>query len=155
MKKLFITHLFLLTICASCTSDKKLCSEENPLAISANVGIGKYTLGMSEDSLVNLLCDPYDKKSLDSNKNGNLYIIANMSFLIKDRHLQEIYVWGSFKGAYEGVDVNYEIAEIEKLGEIVSVESEYRLVNTPGIGFGNLKDADEGKFIRVYKDQIN
>src|SRR5660398_44364 len=126
MKKIFIYSLLLFTL--SCSVSKKECSEENAYEVVPGVGIGPYKLGMSESELLSVLCPQFTKKTNDSwfgKGDKTYYFIENMTFTIEKGRLKEIVAWGSFKGKFRGIDLDYEKEDLEQLGEVIKHNGEY------------------------------
>ncbi len=73
-----------------------------------------------------------------------------MSFIFRHDKLQEINVWGSFKGSFEDIDVDYDKELLEMYGNVVEHDGEYRILDVPNIAFGK-ENSDEGKFIKIYQ----
>jgi hypothetical protein len=153
MKRLlFFVFLILCFSCISCQAEKPTCKETRPLNIVPGVSIGEFQLGITEKEVVGILCSGYTRKSekaIIGTKETLYYFIKNMSFIIRNGKLQEINVWGDFKGSFEEIDVDYDKNLLETFGDVVIHKGEYRVLNLPGIAFG-LEDSDTGKYIRVF-----
>lgn len=152
MKHFFIT-VYTIIILTGCGSDKPECSETQPYEIVPSEGIGPYVLGMTEEELISILCDGYvkkEEKALFSSKATTYYFLKNMSFICRKGRLQEINVWGSFKGSFEDIDVNYDKEYLEKYGDVIVHDGEYRILDVPNIAFGK-ENSDEGKYIKIYR----
>ncbi len=144
---LIVLILFSFLSC----NNENLCHETNDYEIIPGKQIGPYLLGMKADKLESLLCKPFKKVNRGLfTKNEYLYYIDNMSFIVKNGRVIEINVWGSFKGAFEEINVDYDRELLEYFGEIVKHKGEYRILDIPGIAFG-IEGRDEGKYIRVFK----
>lgn len=147
---LFITLFFFI---ASCSSSKPGCAETRELSINPEEGIGPYYLGMAEQDLVDILCPGYiktEEKAWFSDKKTTYYFLENMSFVFRNDRLNEINVWGSFKGNFDDIGVDYDKELLEIYGEVIEHNGEYRILDVPHISFGK-ENSDEGKFIRIYK----
>jgi hypothetical protein len=145
---IYVIPLFLI----SCGSSKSECSELRELSINPTEGIGPYQLGMSEADLVSVLCPEFTKKvskALFYDKKTTYYFIKNMSFIFRNDRLKEISVWGTFKGSYEDIDLDYDKETLEAYGDVVEYKGEYRILDIPHISFG-MENSDEGKFIKIY-----
>ena len=148
-------HFLLLTwvmLILSCSNKENLCEETNELSIEPGVGIGLYKLGMTESELTEILCKNFSKKfekALIGNNETTYYFIKNMSFIFHKNYLSEINVWGSFKGTFEDLDIDYDKESLESYGEVVEHKDEYRLLDVPGISFG-LESGENGKYIKIF-----
>ena len=153
MKTIFL-FIFIASVILIVGCDKKvnLCEETNELSIEPGIGVGLYKLGMTENQVTDRLCKNYSKKTekaLIGNDETTYYFIKNMSFIFRKNHLEEINVWGNFKGAFEDLGVDYEREDIETYGEVIQHNGEYRILDIPGISFG-LESGDNGKYIKIF-----
>lgn len=151
MKK--IITILSLFIFVGCSFDKSLCSEKRILDIIPSEGIGPYQLGMTEDELINILCSEYDKQQSSawfSNRKTTFYFIENMSFIFRDNNLKEIRVYGSFRGNFSDIDLEFNKDQLENYGDVIEHEGEYRILDIPNIAFG-IEGEDEKKYIRIYQ----
>ena len=151
MKNYISVVIFFVFILSSC-STKELCSEHNNYEIVPSIGVGPYKLAMKESAFLKLVCKGYNKdehKSWFSDDITTFYFIENMTFIFKNARLRKIVVWGTFRGMYEDIDVDYNLDELEQYGEIIKHKGEYRILEVPGISFGDEND-EEGKGISVF-----
>jgi len=150
--KRFIFYILLL--CSlSCSVSKKECSEEHAYEVIPGIGIGPYKLDMSESDLLNILCPQFTKRKNDSwfgKGDETYYFIENMTFTIKQNKLKEIVAWGSFKGHFRGIDLDYSKEDLEQLGEVIRYKNEYKIIDLQYISFG-VPETDEGSGFTIYK----
>lgn len=152
MNKLLVVCVLL--IFNSCSNNDNLCSEIRPFKIMPAKGVGFYRIGMTEDRLVKILCRNHkfkESKPWFSDKTKKYYFIKNMSFVLENDRVSEIVVWGSFKGSFDDIDLDYDKEFLQLYyGELTKYEGEYRLLKYYGIAFG-LENSSEGKYIRIFK----
>ena len=131
---------------SSCDRNNKLCEETRMLSIIPGERIGDYELGMNEEQIKDLLCSGFEKKSeegLLNKRRTTYYFIENMSFVFRNNILLEINVWGTFKGSFKEIDLNYDKPLLEEFGDVIVHKGEYRILDIPGISFGK-EDSEEG-----------
>jgi hypothetical protein len=147
----FTLSLIVILIFLSC-SKKPQCEEMNEYPIVPGVGVGPYKIGMSEKSLTDLICKPFNKLEKNawfSDDVTTYYFIKNMTFVLKNHRVKEVVVWGSYSGMYDELNVDYTYEELESYGEVITHNGEYRILEIPGISFG-IEDSEEGKGISVF-----
>ncbi|MFT3902951.1 MAG: hypothetical protein QM727_07240 [Niabella sp.] len=108
---------------------------------------------MTEEELIDILCPEFTKKEAKTcffDKKTTYYFLENMSFAFRNDRLKEIYVWGTFKGSFEDIDLDYDKEFLETYGEVIEYKGEYKILDVPHISFGK-EDSDEGKFIKIYE----
>jgi hypothetical protein len=149
---LIVRCILISLLVVGCSNDGPPCEETNDLAIKPGFSIGPYSLGMTETELLEVLCDEHKKvkeSSIWSDNIKTLYFIQNMSFIIKNKRLRELNVWGTFKGSYDDLGVDYDRESLEAYGEVIKYKGEYRILDIPGISFG-FEDGDVGKYIKIF-----
>lgn len=135
-----------------CSSKETQCEETNELTIEPGHAIGPYNIGMRESELLDVLCNDFAKdqeSALIGDNETTYYFIQNMSFIVRNKRVVEVNVWGTFKGTYEDLGVDYDKESLEEYGEVIKHKGEYRILDIPGIAFG-FEDGDAGKYIKIF-----